>query len=43
MIFGSNKTHDGEFFDGVIDDVRVYPWALTSSEIMEIFEDEGWY
>ncbi|MHC4739162.1 MAG: LamG-like jellyroll fold domain-containing protein, partial [Planctomycetota bacterium] len=39
MIFGSNKTRDDDFFDGVMDDVRIYLWALSPSEVMEIFEE----
>ncbi len=38
MIFGSNKTKDGKFFDGVMDDVRIYPYALSQTEIAELFE-----
>jgi len=39
MVFGSNKTHDGDFFGGIMDDLRIYPWALSQNKILELFED----
>ncbi len=40
MVFGSNKECDGNFFDGIMDDLRIYPWALTQTEIMKLFSGE---
>jgi len=38
IVFGSNKECNDNFFDGIMDDLRIYPWALSQTEISELFE-----
>ena len=36
----NDASDDG--FDGIIDDVRIYPWALNEGEAGELFEGGNW-
>ena len=38
MYFGTNKSADGAFFNGLIDDARIYDFALTSEQIDNVYE-----
>ena len=38
---GANVAGSGKFFDGLIDDVRMYDTALTQSEIQEVMSEES--
>jgi len=41
MVFGSNKGCDNDFFNGVMDDLRIYPWKMTHSEIWTLYQDKN--
>jgi probable HAF family extracellular repeat protein len=39
------KSYDSvitSYFKGLIDDVRIYPWALSDAEAEELFEGQNW-
>jgi len=38
---GCRKNTNDEGFDGLIDDVRIYPWALREKEVKNLFEGKG--
>ncbi len=40
VLIGENAERKGRFFDGLIDDVRIYNYALKESDIMALY-DEG--
>ena len=35
-------TNSVQFFEGSIDDIRIYNQALTASEIQSIYQENGW-
>ncbi|MEQ9299327.1 MAG: LamG-like jellyroll fold domain-containing protein, partial [Cyclobacteriaceae bacterium] len=39
---GANKPGDVEYFDGSIDDIRIYDRALPQSEIVELYAESNW-
>jgi hypothetical protein len=42
LVIGSNSlTRNDEFFEGFLDDVRVYNRALSSSEVGQLYQQEG--
>jgi len=40
-LIGGNVAGNGEFFDGIIDDLRVYNIGLTTEQIMTMFVSKG--
>jgi hypothetical protein len=39
VLIGENAEQKGRFFDGLIDDVRIYNYALKESDIMALFNE----
>ncbi len=39
VLIGENAEQKGRFFDGLIDDVRIYNYALKDSDIMALFNE----
>jgi len=43
MMMGSNLRSDGKYwYNGVLDDVRIYDYALTEAEILALYHEDGW-
>ncbi len=42
LVFGSNSTQNNNFFKGLMDDLRIYPWAMSPKEANELFEGQEW-
>lgn len=42
MVIGANRSFTRKNFDGAIDDIRVYNYELSDSEILELYQEGGW-
>jgi hypothetical protein len=40
MVFGTDRTRSRSYFDGKIDDVKIYACALSAKEVGELYDDE---
>ncbi len=42
LIIGAGRQLDKDFFSGVIDDIRIYNYALTDSSVLNLYAEGGW-
>ncbi len=42
MVIGANRSLTRKNFEGAIDDIRVYNYELSDSEILELYQEGGW-
>ncbi len=45
IIIGAERRHGtlhGSEFNGIIDDIRIYNYAITETEILDLYEEGGW-
>jgi hypothetical protein len=41
-LFIGDSKYDAQYFKGKIDDIRLYDYALSASEVLSLFHIGGW-